>query len=501
MGSAKRGRSGRTEDLTREVCSALQPGPRKYRVTQVGRSGLKFVVEPDGRKYWTFRYVTRDGVASERSLGRWPKVLPEAAAREAARIEAQLAEGLDPVKARREKREAIRSERRAGRQQRRETREKTFDWLLDAYLIASEAGLFGKGGRRKAETTIAKERQNLNKHLRPTLGPRPVAEITRMVLVETLETIASKSGHSAANTSLEVIRRAFAYGRHRGLLDPNMPNPALEIERFGTQPRHVTARDDGLRYLWALLERAKVDRPLKDGSTKTRPSYFTAAALQLSMLTLQRRGEVVRIRREDVNLEKSLWTIPAMNKKERRKGLVPLSDMAKAIIEEAIAKGGKTVWVFPGADADGEDDHLKPKTITRFLLRMRRADAEAREAAAKRKKEGASLEGDEDLLCSPSPLVNTEGGTPKSITPHDLRRTGRTRLTGDLGIDESTAERVLNHTYGSRQQNAYDWNSYIPQKRAALDAWARELSRIVYEDGVGGTPSNVVPMSTARPAA
>ena len=59
MAGPRRGRQGRTEDLTRALCASLEPGSKKYRISQVGRPGLKFVVEPDGRKYWTFRYVTR----------------------------------------------------------------------------------------------------------------------------------------------------------------------------------------------------------------------------------------------------------------------------------------------------------------------------------------------------------------------------------------------------------------------------------------------------------
>jgi integrase len=73
----------------------------------------------------------------------------------------------------------------------------------------------------------------------------------------------------------------------------------------------------------------------------------------------------------------------------------------------------------------------------------------------------------------------------RDITVHDLRRTGRTMLTDDErfdgeGVDEATAERVLNHRVGSDAQAAYDWNAYLGKKRRALELWAGELRRIVY---------------------
>jgi integrase len=229
-----------------------------------------------------------------------------------------------------------------------------------------------------------------------------------------------------------------------------------------------------------------MDRTFKRAKTKPSEAYSTAAALQLSLLTLQRRGEVVRIRREDVDLDKNLWTIPAMNKKERRKGAVPLSPWAREILEEALRRSPGD-WMFPGMAGE---DHLKPKTVTRFLARLRSGDAQCRKAANERAAKGAPLSADAELLASAAML---------DITPHDLRRTGRTKLTGEeLHIDPMTAERVLNHSVGSRQQNAYDWNLYIAEKRLALDAWAGELRRIVEGRERPEPQSNVVTLQKVR---
>lgn len=445
----------RTERLTKKRCEELRSEAARYRVSDASTPALKFVVEPNGRKYWSVRFVTADGKNTEKVLGEWPGLLPEAARDDANALRTRVKrEGVDPAEAaRRVRREA------------EESRALTFRRLSEAYLTASERGTFSGRNGRKAQSTLAKERQHLNKHVLPKIGARPITQIRRGEIVGHLEDIARKSGHGAANSCLEVIRRVFAYARHMELLDAN---PALEIPRYALPPRDVVATDVQLKTLWAALEEAKVPKSAKAVEQlrqgKKRPdwgrqdSYASAAVLQLALLTLQRRGEVASIHRDDIDWNKSLWTIPAMNKKERRRGLVPLSPWAVEILREAFAHSGGA-WAFAGRNPN---EPIDPKTVTRFMARLRQ-EADIGE-----------------------------------ITPHDLRRTGRTRLTSDeLGIDEVTAERVLNHVVGSRQQLAYDWQAYVTQKRAALDAWSNELRRIVKGEP---PPSNVVAFQASAEA-
>ena len=67
-----------------------------------------------------------------------------------------------------------------------------------------------------------------------------------------------------------------------------------------------------------------------------------------------------------------------------------------------------------------------------------------------------------------------------SAGPHDLRGTGRAFLTSErLGVSYETAERVIGHLVGSAVSRVYDRNEYLREKRAALEAWAVELTRIV----------------------
>ncbi len=68
-------------------------------------------------------------------------------------------------------------------------------------------------------------------------------------------------------------------------------------------------------------------------------------------------------------------------------------------------------------------------------------------------------------------------GTSKPWTPHDLRRTAASHMTG-IGIPRLVVGRILNHA--ERGVTAtYDRHSYDQEKRRALETWDRCLRQIV----------------------
>ncbi len=61
--------------------------------------------------------------------------------------------------------------------------------------------------------------------------------------------------------------------------------------------------------------------------------------------------------------------------------------------------------------------------------------------------------------------------------PHDLRRSVASHMTG-MGIPRLVVGKILNHAEPGVTK-VYDRHSYDPEKRQALDAWARRLHAIV----------------------
>jgi integrase len=62
---------------------------------------------------------------------------------------------------------------------------------------------------------------------------------------------------------------------------------------------------------------------------------------------------------------------------------------------------------------------------------------------------------------------------------HDLRRTAATRMA-EAGVPRHHISAVLNHVEGGpAATRVYDRYSYDAEKRAALETWATELTRIL----------------------
>ena len=62
-------------------------------------------------------------------------------------------------------------------------------------------------------------------------------------------------------------------------------------------------------------------------------------------------------------------------------------------------------------------------------------------------------------------------------TPHDLRRTARTKMAR-IGVPEEHAEAVLNHKKQGIVK-VYNLHQYADEKKAALLLWEAELLRII----------------------
>ena len=161
--------------------------------------------------------------------------------------------------------------------------------------------------------------------------------------------------------------------------------------------------------------------------------------------------------RSELDLDAALWTIPAERMKGDAAHLVPLS--APALI--------RSLPEFTGSHLFSTTAGRKP--VNGFSKAKARLDylmlAELRKDAAER--------GEDPGKAQLAPWVL-----------HDLRRTGRTRLSA-LPIPDIVRELVIAHAQKGLHK-VYDLHSYLDEKRDALDRWAWKL-----RDIVDPPPSNV----------
>jgi integrase len=153
------------------------------------------------------------------------------------------------------------------------------------------------------------------------------------------------------------------------------------------------------------------------------------------MITAQRRNEVLQMKWEYLDLEKSLWTIPKEATKANRKHEVPLAKMVVDILE-CLPHNGDYVFSTTGKTPISGISKAKirlDKLSDTFEWRI-----------------------------------------------HDIRRSVASGMA-ELGIAPHVIEKVLNHSTGqiSGVGAVYNRHTYLREKTDALNVWARALEAVV----------------------
>jgi len=296
----------------------------------------------------------------------------------------------------------------------------TFTDLLDEYWDRE----------LKKSKTAAERRRLVEKDAIPAWGREKVCDIKRRDIVVMLDDVRSRAPVTA-NRLLGVLVRMFAFAAERGIIEDS---PATRIRRLGETPRDRVLTDGELRLFWNGLDALDV-------------FPTTKLALRFLLVTGQRPGEVTGLRWDEI--EEDWWGLPPERMKEGRAHRVPLLPLAQEIIEQAKPFANGTPFVFTSSSKKSSKGHIRPGTLSLALQRHL-----------------------------------SELGINASFTPHDLRRTVRTRLA-ELGVDDAIAEKVLGHQLQGVLK-VYNRHGYDAEKRAALAAWETRLRRILGLEVNGG---------------
>jgi integrase len=239
--------------------------------------------------------------------------------------------------------------------------------------------------------------------------------------VRTLLSQITRRAPHAVRHAKNVLSCAFAYGREH--IHGVKSNPCQGVK--------------------VTVPKVKRDRWLTDSEIETvldvlpRMRSQKAADIYLLILaSLCRPGEAAGIRAEDVitlNRER-VWRVA--EPKNGKDFLIPLAGPIRDVIERRIAEvngSGPLFWkITPGDD---------------YPRQLKEANRELRELTGLR-----------------------------DLRPHDLRRTGRTHVSG-LGVRDEVGEALLNHAKEAIS-GTYNLYSYWPERKEALKLWHRKLSAL-----------------------
>jgi len=425
--------------LTSAFCDAVKPSAgRQTAYPDPDVLGLELRVSGDGRKTWSFRYRTRIGRQGRVTLGVHSSAYGLREARDAARkLKVAVAEGSDPA-----------MDFRVAKTEAATEHLKTFGDLAEEYFRATETGRY----RPKRASTLKLERMVYRVHIEGPLARMPLETVNRRLIKGALYRLLDCGVTGQAVRAQAIIRQILAYGVCEERLQYNCISNLPAVAPSNVRLRVYS--DAELKQIWAgVLAPEKLTVPTPRANTRRDGTVVQVSrpmriAIQLVMLLLQRRCEVLGMMKAELDLEHGVWTIPPGRMKQNRTHVVPLSAWAVELIREAIeltADRGSE-FVFPG-----------------------------RNDPAKSMRGPAMNWAYNTILWA----LGIEDGT-----IHDLRRTGSTLMTSErLSIAPFIRSKVLGHydAGGGAQVSAtrYDANTYVREKRAALEAWQSLLATIV----------------------
>jgi len=265
----------------------------------------------------------------------------------------------------------------------------------------------------------------IERELLPAWGDLPIASITRSQ-VKALIRAKAQEAPIAANRLTSLISKIFNWCVDEEIIGAS---PAIRLGRAEEQERERALSTDEIALLWPAFERL---------------GYPFGKAMQLLLITGQRRGEVAGLRWADIDGD--AWKLSGASTKSKQGHRVPLSSLALEIIESCPRHGEHVFTAGPGMGA-----------IKGWYRGKLRTDLS---------------------LAKPIPAWRV----------HDLRRSAATMMRS-IGIDRLVVSKLLNHAE-SGVTKIYDRFSADPEKAAAMERWANHLRSII----VGAEGDNVVLM-------
>jgi integrase len=277
--------------LTDVAVRNAKGGTVRQEIPDGGQRGLYLIIQPNGSKSWAIRY-RHHGVPRKMTL---QAGLSLAAARKlAAEAMFQVAQGIDPARAREAERErAVLAD------------ENTVQAVCERYQEIE-----GKSLRS------ARERHSILKRLvYPGLGARPIGEIERDEIVAQLDRIAKDNGPRASDMTLSILSKIFNWHEKRTSKFRSPLVRGMMRQKATERARKRVLTDDEIRKIWAACDDIGLFGP----------------CVRFLLLTGARRNEAARM--EWSEIVENVWTLPAARSKTKKDVVRPLSPAAMAIIE------------------------------------------------------------------------------------------------------------------------------------------------------------------------
>lgn len=384
-------------ELTDRYLIGLEP-PVSGRVefSDVKRRGLRFRLSASGSGTWMYEKRVKGGQKRKHTLGPWPTISLSEARAVALEIEAEAVRGFDRVaemKAQRLKNEISKATQL--------TVQQVLDTYSELHLSALKTGF-----ERKHQIEIS-----FPGHL-----AKPISDLTRRDLQEAIDAKAKAGRRVSANRVRAALLAFTNWAWERGYIDN-------QIGASIARPTKEHARDRVL----SLQEVRIIFEKTHDLCDLWGP------ALRLMLLTGQRRGEILKLRWDEIQVDKARFIKSGQATKNSKPHVTHLSPPA---LSEVLALDGERAgYLFTTTGTTPNSGVSKVKKRFDMIL----------------------------------------GREFKPWRFHDFRTAMATALS-EAGESETVVDRILNHSASGSAPSAvarvYNQSKQLPQRAAALDRWA-----------------------------
>lgn len=365
-------------------------------------------ITDSGTKSWIFRFML-GGRRRDMGFGHYPSITLSEARELAREAHAAIQRGIDPVEARRERIAGARPQPKVT----------TFQEAADLYIAAHEKSW-------KNEKHRFQWRQTINDYAGPALGGLNVAAIGTHDVLKAIEPLWSEKSETAS--------------RLRGRIEAVLDWAAARGLRSGENPARWRGHIDKL-----LPARAKVRKvqhhpalpwqevPALIGELR-KMGTITAKALEFTILTAARTGEVIGASWDEIDGHSKSWVIPDERMKAGVRHRVPLSTATVALLDDLPRLEGNA-HVFPGAR---RGRGLSSMTMLKLFQEFR-----------------------------------------PGLTVHGFRSSFRDWVGEATNFPREIAEMCLAHQVGTSVERAYQRGDLFEKRRKLMQAWTDFCGRDV----------------------
>jgi integrase len=236
------------------------------------------------------------------TIGKYSKMSPEQARKEAEKLNGKIAEGMNPA----EEKRSLRAELTLGD-------------LFDYYLV----------NHAKIHKRTWKYDQNMFRLYFSHWRKRRISTLARREVQNLHGKMGNENGEAQANRAFALLNTIFEKGKEWGYTGEN---PCLKLNKFRLHSR---------------------ERFLQESEF---PSFFKAVMNELSeterdfflllLFTGARKSNVLSMAWKDINFDLRVWNIPASQSKNKTSYSVPLVKPALEIINRRCNADQESPWIF-----------------------------------------------------------------------------------------------------------------------------------------------------------